>query len=241
MKMNKHTYSHFDTELEHLQTRVVLMGEKVCEQVTKAFDALAKNDPTLIEEVLVVEKAVNQEEVALDEICIQLIARHSPTAVDLRLLMTIMQMVTDLERVGDEAKKIAKAARPIIESEASFVPKVELRYVVGLAIGMLRSALDAFVRHDLAAAAAIVKQDKEVDAIFKGIMRQLATFMMEDPRLITRSLDVLFIAKSIERIGDHATNIAEYVVYLVKGRNVRHASIDAMEREAREEEDGGEA
>lgn len=231
--MNKHTYTHFDTELEQLQQRVLLMGDKVCQQIQKAFDGYTNADMTLIDEVIATEKSINREEVALDEICVQLIARHSPAAADLRMLMTILQMITDLERVGDEAKKIAKAARKIIESSPALVPDIEMRYVVNLAVTMLNDALDAYVRHDLTAAAAIVRQDKEVDAIYKGIMRQLVTFMMEDPRLISRALDIIFIAKSVERIGDHATNIAEYVVYMDKGRDIRHEGIEEMEREAR--------
>jgi phosphate transport system protein len=236
--MNKHTYTQFDTELEHLQQRVLLMGAQVCQQITKAFDGYSNGDMSLIEDVIATEKSVNRDEVELDEMCVQLIARHSPTAGDLRLLMTLMQMVTDLERVGDEAKKIAKAARKIIDSGAAFVPNVELRHVVNLAVTMLNGALDAYVRHDLTAAAAIVRQDKEVDAIYKGVMRQLVTYMMEDPRLISRALDIIFIAKSIERIGDHATNIAEYVVYMDKGRDVRHESVEEIEKEARNAADG---
>lgn len=238
MKMNKHTYTHFDTELEQLQQRVLLMGAQVCQQINKAFDGYTNADMALIEDVIATEKTINRDEVELDEMCVQLIARHSPTAGDLRLLMTMMQMVTDLERVGDEAKKIAKAARKIIESGPAFMPSVELRHVVNLAVAMLNGALDAYVRHDLTAAAAIVRQDKEVDAIYKGVMRQLVTFMMEDPRLISRALDIIFIAKSIERIGDHATNIAEYVVYMDKGRDIRHEGIEEMEREARNAADG---
>jgi len=234
MKMNKHTFAQFDVELDSLQKRVVMLGELVCQQVIKAMDGLATGDLDLIEDVIRTEKLINNEEVALDEICIQMIARHAPAANDLRLLMTVMQMVTDLERVGDEAKKIAKVSRQIIDSESQFVPKVELHHVADMAVGMLRKALDAFIRQDPTASADIMRQDKEVDAIFKGIVRQLATFMMEDPRLITRSLDVLFIAKSIERVGDHATNVAEQVVYLVKGRDVRHESIENVERQARE-------
>lgn len=233
--MPKHTYTHFDTELDELQKRVLLMAGHVRDQVINAFEGLSTNDMDLIEAVIDGDKAINQEEIELDEMCVQLIARHSPTAADLRLMMAIMQMITDLERVGDEAKKIAKAARPIIESEAAFVPKVELRHVASMAVGMLNNALDCFVRQDPSAVADILRQDKEVDAIFKGIIRQLATFMMEDPRLITRSLDVLFIAKSIERVGDHATNIAEHVVYMVKGRDVRHVGVDRVEKEARGE------
>ncbi len=235
MNMTKHTFAQFDTELDDLRRRVVMMGELVCRQVVRAVDGLTGNDMTLIDEVIDTEKVVNRKEIELDELCIQLIARHAPAASDLRLLMTIMQMITDLERVGDEAKKIAKAARPIIESEAAFVPKVELRHVSNMAVGMLNNALDCFVRQDPSAVADILRQDKEVDAIFKGIIRQLATFMMEDPRLITRSLDVLFIAKSIERVGDHATNIAEHVVYMVKGRDVRHVGVDKVEKETRGE------
>lgn len=235
MNMTKHTFAQFDTELDDLRRRVVMMGELVCRQVVRAVDGLTGNDMTLIDDVIDTEKVVNRKEIELDELCIQLIARHAPAASDLRLLMTIMQMITDLERVGDEAKKIAKAARPIIESEAAFVPKVELRHVANMAVGMLNNALDCFVRQDPSAVADILRQDKEVDAIFKGIIRQLATFMMEDPRLITRSLDVLFIAKSIERVGDHATNIAEQVVYMVKGRDVRHVGVDKVEEEARGE------
>ncbi|MGL1832547.1 phosphate signaling complex protein PhoU [Rhodocyclaceae bacterium SMB388] len=231
--MKKHTFEQFDVELESLQKRVLMLGEVVCQQVLRAMDGLANNDIDLIEDVIKTDKAINREEVALDEQCIEMIARHAPTANDLRLIMSVMQMGTDLERVGDEAKKIAKAARLIVESESAFVPKVELHYVSEMAVGMLRSALDAFVRRDPTASAQILRQDKEVDAIFKGIVRQLATFMMEDPRLITRSLDVLFIAKSIERVGDHATNVAELVVYMVKGRDVRHDSIEDVERQAR--------
>ena len=231
MRMTKHTLTQFDNELESLERRIVLLGETVCRQVVRAMDGLTTGNPDLIEEVIRTEKAINQEEVALDETCIEMIARFQPAANDLRLLMTVMEMVTDLERVGDEAKKIAKAARPIIESDARFVPTVELHHVSNMAVGMLRAALDAFVRRDPSATAGILRQDKEVDAIFKGIVRQLATFMMEDPRLISRSLDVLFIAKSIERIGDHATNVAEQVVYMVKGLDVRHKSIEGIEQQ----------
>ncbi len=229
MAMNKHTYSHFDTELETLEKRVLMLGEVVCEQVERAMYAMSNNDLDLVEDVLRTEKSVNREEVAIDEMSIHMIARHAPTAIDLRQLMSVRQLVSDLERVGDEAKKIVKAARPIIESDSRFVPKVELQYVSAIAVSMLRSALDAYVRRDVDATVEILRKDKEVDAIFKGIVRQLATFMMEDPRLITHALDVLFIAKSIERVGDHATNIAEQVVYLVKGRDVRHDTPEQVE------------
>jgi len=228
----KHTLTYFDTELETLQKRLLEMGGLVARQLTRAIDALGSGDLAAIEAVIEDDRRVNEEEVALDEACIQLVARHGPQACDLRLVMTMIQMITDLERVGDEAKKIAKAGRHIIDSDAVFVPKVELRHIASMAVDMLQRALDAFARMDPSSSGEIARKDKEVDAIFKGITRQLVTYMMEDPRLITRALDMLFIAKSIERVGDHAKNIAEYVVYMVNGRDVRHEGIEALEREA---------
>ena len=230
INMNKHIIARFDDELDEIQRRILLMAEYVRTQVADALRGLSENDMLLIEKVIQGDKHVNREEVELDELCIQIIARHAPHASDLRLVVTMMQMITDLERIGDEAKKIAKAARPIVEAESAFVPKVELGYVANLALGMLDNAMDAFARKDISTTADIARRDKEVDAIFKGILRQLATYMMEDPRLITRSLDVLFIAKSIERVGDHATNIAEYVVYMVKGKDVRHNTVEDLEQ-----------
>jgi phosphate transport system protein len=230
--MTKHTYAHFDTELESIQRRLLEMGGLVAQQLVRAIEGLGSGDLGTIESVIEDDRRVNEEEVALDEACIQLIARHAPTAGDLRMVMTVIQMITDLERVGDEAKKIAKAGRHIIEADTAFVPKVELRHVATMVVEMLHRALDAFARMDPSVSVEIARKDKDVDAIFKGIMRQLITYMMEDPRLITRSLDVLFIAKSIERIGDHAKNISEYVVYMVNGRDVRHEGIQALEQEA---------
>lgn len=230
--MTKHTYSQFDTELEAIRKRLLEMGGLVAQQLTRAIDGIGTNDMQLLEQVIADDRYVNDEEVALDDACIHVIARHAPTAGDLRMVMTMIQMITDLERIGDEAKKIAKAGRQIVDSESIFVPKVELRHVANMVVEMLHGALDAFARMDPSSSAEIVRKDKEVDAIFKGIMRQLITYMMEDPRLITRSLDVLFIAKSIERIGDHAKNVSEYVVYMVKGRDVRHEGVEALERAA---------
>lgn len=229
----KHTVRYFDTELETIQQRLLELGGLVARQVSRAIEALDNNDLAEIEAVIAGDRRVNEEEVALDEACIELIARQAPAARDLRLVMTMLQMITDLERVGDEAKKIAKAGRQIIDSDAMFVPKVELRHIASMALELLQRSLDAFARMDPTPSPDIARKDKEIDAIFKGITRQLITYMMEDPRVITRALDVLFIAKSIERVGDHAKNIAEYVVYMVKGRDVRHEGIEALEREAR--------
>ena len=229
--MNEHIVKQFDIDLENIRNRVLQMGGLVEQQIVKAMEGLADGDPLLIEQTIANDDLVNRHEVELDEACTHIIARRQPTAVDLRMVMMVVKTITDLERIGDEAKKIAKKARSIHSADTHFKPRVELRHVAGLAIDMLRKALDAFSRIDLIAAAQVVRQDQEVDSEFKSVMRQLITFMMEDPRTITRSLDLLFIAKSIERIGDHAKNISEYVVYMAKGRDVRHIGLEEIEKE----------
>ena len=229
--MNEHTSKQFDADLENIRTRVLQMGGMVELQIIKAVEGLVGGDLVLIDQVIDNDQRVNQIEVELDETCSQIIAKRQPAAVDLRMIMTVIKTITDLERVGDEAKKIAKMAKALHSAEMQFVPRVELRHAANLAVEMLRKSLDAFARLDLNAAAQVVRQDKEVDAEFKGIMRQLITFMMEDPRTISRGLEVLFIAKAIERIGDHAKNMSEYVVYMVKGRDVRHIGLEEIERE----------
>jgi len=229
--MNEHIAKQFDADLENIRSRVLQMGGLVEQQIVRAFDALENGDLVLADQVVTTDHDVNRQEVELDEACAHLIARRQPAASDLRMIMAVIKTITDLERVGDEAKKIAKRSRALHSGDTPFVPRVELRHVANVAVAMLRKALDAFARTDLTAAAQVVRQDKEVDAEFKSIMRQLITFMMEDPRLISSSLEVLFIAKAVERIGDHAKNISEYVVYMVKGRDVRHIGLEAIERE----------
>ncbi|MCX7177866.1 MAG: phosphate signaling complex protein PhoU [Proteobacteria bacterium] len=229
--MSDHIVKQFDTDLENIRNRVLQMGGMVEQQIVKAMEGLADGDMALIEQTIANDDKVNRHEVELDEACTNVIARRQPTAGDLRMVMMVVKTITDLERIGDEAKKIAKKARLIHNGDTHFVPRIELRHVAGLAVDMLRQALDAFARIDLQAAAQVVRQDREVDAEFKGITRQLITFMMEDPRTISRSLDLLFIAKSIERIGDHAKNISEYVVYMAKGRDVRHIGLAEIEKE----------
>jgi phosphate transport system protein len=229
--MNEHIAKQFDIDLESIRSRVLQMGGLVEQQIAKAMEGLATGDMPLIEQTVQNDDQVNRLEVELDEACTNIIARRQPTAVDLRMVMMVVKTITDLERIGDEAKKIAKKARSFHSADTHFVPRIELRHVAGMAIEMLRKALDAFARLDLSAAAQVVRQDQDVDAEFKGIMRQLITFMMEDPRTISRSLELLFMAKSIERIGDHAKNISEYVVYMVKGRDVRHIGLAEIEKE----------
>ena len=227
----EHIVKQFDADLEGLRTRVLAMGGLVEQQVIRAMEGLQTGDIALIAQVIATDRLVNRHEVELDEACNHVIAKRQPAAVDLRMIMTVVKTITDLERIGDEAKKIAKMARAIHGSDTRSVPRVDLRAPADIAVAMLRKALDAFARLDVNMSAEVVRQDREVDAGFKAAMRQLITFMMEDPRTISSSLDLLFIARSIERIGDHAKNISEYVVYLVKGRDVRHIGLEAMEKE----------
>jgi len=190
-------------------------------------------EEALARQVMEDDYRVNALEVAIDEECSTVIARRQPAAKDLRMVMTVVKTITDLERIGDEAAKIARMARAIYDSDRPTVPRVtEISHVADIALGMLRNALDAFARLDLAVAAKVVRQDEQVDQAFASILRQLITFMMEDPRTISHAIEILFIAKAIERIGDHSKNMSEYVVYLVKGKDVRHITVEAFEREA---------
>jgi phosphate transport system protein len=220
--MTEHISKQFDAELEAVRSRVLQMGGLVEEQIVKAVDGLASGDLQELDRVIENDHRVNAMEVGLDESCSQIIARRQPAASDLRLVMAIIKTITDLERIGDEAEKIARMAKLVHGAERAHMPRLELKYVASLALSMLRKALDAFARLDVNAALEVVKQDRGVDDEFRSILRQLITFMMEDPRTITRCLEILFVAKAIERIGDHAKNMAEYVVYMVEGRDVRH-------------------
>ena len=231
--MPDHTLKQFDTELEEIRSRVLQMGGLVEEQITRAIEALTTGNVALARQVMEDDYRVNALEVAIDEECSTVIARRQPAAKDLRMVMTVVKTITDLERIGDEAAKIARMARAIYDSDRPTVPRVtEISHLADIALGMLRNALDAFARLDLAVAAKVVRQDEQVDQAFASILRQLITFMMEDPRTISHAIEILFIAKAIERIGDHSKNMSEYVVYLVKGKDVRHITVEAFEREA---------
>jgi phosphate transport system protein len=231
--MPDHTLKQFDTELEEIRSQVLLMGGLVEQQIVRAIEALTNGNIGLAREVMDDDHRVNALEVAIDEECSTVIARRQPAAKDLRMIMTVVKTITDLERIGDEAAKIARMTLSLYSNDRPTVPRAaEIQHVADIALGMLRNALDAFARLDLAVAAKVVRQDEQVDSEFKSILRQLITYMMEDPRTISHALDILFIAKSIERIGDHSKNMSEYVVYLVKGKDVRHTSVEALEREA---------
>ncbi len=209
------------------------MGGLVEEQISNAIEALINADLKLAEQVINNDHQVNGLEVALDEDCTQFIARRQPTASDLRMVMTVVKTITDLERIGDEAAKIARMARRIHESDRITQPRFnEIKYMSSVVLEMLRRALDGFARLDVSSAADIVRQDMQVDEEFRLVLRHLITFMMEDPRTISVFIDIMFVAKAIERMGDHAKNMSEYVVYMVKGKDVRHTTVEEIERVA---------
>ncbi len=229
---SEHTFKQYDAELEALRGKVLEMGGLVEQQIVQALEALVKLDSNLAKEVMVSDQLVNALEVQIDEGCSQIIARRQPAAGDLRMVMMMVKTITDLERIGDEATKIARTAQKIFDEDRMYKPRFnEIKSMVALVREMLRTALDGFARLDVSKTVEVARQDELVDEHFRSAMRQLITFMLEDPRTISMSLEVLFVAKAIERIGDHAKNIAEYVVYMVKGKDVRHISVQEMERE----------
>jgi phosphate transport system protein len=226
----KHLSTQFDSELNTVSSRVMEMGGLVESQIQQAIQALAQFNSEAANMVLESEKRVNAMEVEIDQALSSIIARRQPTARDLRLLIAISKTTANLERVGDEAEKIARMVLSIIRSGTPrALPASELRVASDLAAGQMRKALDAFARLDTAAAVSILKEDDLIDKEFDSFVRVLITYMMEDPRMISPSLDLLFIAKAIERVGDHAKNIAELIIYIVKGADVRHSSIEAIE------------
>jgi phosphate transport system protein len=206
------------------------LGGLVESQIHNAIYALSQFSVDIANQVSAEEIRVNAMEVDIDRDISSIIARRQPTARDLRLLMAMSKTTANLERVGDEAEKIARMVRSIINSGSPrSLPAMELRVACDLASGLLRKALDAFARLDTVAALSILKEDDLIDQEFDGFVRKLITYMMEDPRMISPSLDLLFLAKAIERIGDHAKNIAEFIIYVVKGADVRHTSMDQIE------------
>ncbi|MEY2861614.1 MAG: phosphate signaling complex protein PhoU [Pseudomonadota bacterium] len=227
---NKHLSTQFDTELTSVSSRVMEMGGLVESQIRRAIYALSQFSVEASNEVSANEAQVNAMEIEIDQLLSSIIARRQPTARDLRLLIAISKTTANLERVGDEAEKIARMVRSIIHSGSPrALPSLELRVASDLASGLLNKALDAFARLDVNAAVAILKEDDLIDAEFDGFVRKLITYMMEDPRMISPSLDLLFLAKAIERIGDHSKNIAEFIIYVVKGEDVRHTSMEKIE------------
>ena len=226
----KHLSTQFDSELTSVSSQVMEMGGLVESQIRQAIYSLSHFSMEASEQVSASESRVNAMEVEIDHALSSIIARRQPTARDLRLLIAISKTTANLERVGDEAEKIARMVRSIIQSGAPrSLPSLELRVAADLASGLLNKALDAFARLDVAAAVRILKEDDLIDQEFDGFVRKLVTYMMEDPRMISPSLDLLFLAKAIERIGDHSKNIAEFIIYVVKGEDIRHSSMEKIE------------
>jgi len=228
----EHTSKQYDVELESVRAKVLEMGGLVEQQIVNALEALTSADVKLAKDVMERDTRVNALEVQVDEDCSHIIARRQPAARDLRMIMMMVKTITDLERIGDEATKIARTAQRIYEQDRMYKPRFnEIKTMVGIVREMLRTSLDSFARLDVSQTVEVAKQDEQVDEQFRAAMRQLITFMLEDPRTISMSLEVLFVAKAIERIGDHAKNISEYVVYMVKGKDVRHTSLEDIQRE----------
>ena len=231
----KHLSSQFDAELNRVSARVMELGGLVEAQLRTAVQALTSFSTEAVNQVVATEKRVNALEVEIDYDLSTIIARRQPTARDLRLLIAFSKATANLERMGDEAHKMARMVQSIIDSGTALraLPSGDLRVAAEMASELLRKTLDAFARLDTGAALSILKEDDRIDTEFDSFVRTLITYMMEDPRKISASLDLLFLAKAIERIGDHAKNIAEFIIYIVKGADVRHGTMEALESVAR--------
>lgn len=233
---DKHLSTQFDAELSGISNRVLEMGGLVESQVAQALYALTQFSGETASQVLQQEERVNQMEIEIDRDLSAIIARRQPTARDLRLLIAVSKTIANLERVGDEAARIARTVQRLINTGVSSrlrLPVADLSFEADLAIAQLRKALDAFARLDTGKALEVLKQDDQIDQEFDGLLRKLITYMMEDPRTISSSIDLVFVAKAIERVGDHAKNLAEAIIYVVKGTDVRHTSVEAVENVVR--------
>lgn len=229
--IHTHISRQYNAELEDIRTRVLQMGGLVEQQIHQAINALVSADTALAEAVATGDYKVNQLEVMLDEECSHIIARRQPAASDLRLVVAVIKTITDLERIGDEAEKIARMAVRLAGEERPKNNYMEIQALGNHVRQMVHDTLDAFARLDIEAAIRVAREDERVDSEYEGIMRQMITYMMEDPRAISRTLNVIWAARALERIGDHACNICEYLIYLVKGKDVRHISLEQIEKE----------
>lgn len=234
LKLDQHISQRFNEELEEIRNHVMTMGGMVEQQIASAIEALVEGDSELGQRVVRDDHKVNNLEVRIDEECNRILARRQPAASDLRLIVAIMKTITDLERIGDEAEKIGFLATRLAEAERPGNAYSELEHLGNHVRNMLRTSLDAFARMNPDAAVEVAREDSKVDREYEAIIRQCITFMMEDPRTIRRVLDMIWCARALERIGDHAKNICEYVIYLVHGKDVRHIDIEDVEREIRD-------
>jgi len=232
----EHISKQFEADLDTTRTRVLQMGGLVEAQILAAIQAFSSGDTALMAQVEENDARVNGYEVAIDGAINHIVVKRQPAASDLRLIMAISKIVTDLERCGDEAEKIARMAKRIHEHGGQHAQRFPaVRHAAQIAVKMLRQALDAFARLDVTSAAEVLKEDTAIDDEFRSVLRQLITYMMEDPRTISASLETVWVAKAIERIGDHAKNIAEQVIYIVRGTDVRHTSFEDVERQLSKE------
>lgn len=229
--LGKHISQQFNTELEDVRNRVLTMGGLVEQQLTDAIKAVIERDKELSEAVIHNDYLVNEMEVSIDEECTQIIARRQPTASDLRLVMAVIKTITDLERIGDEAERFARMTMQHSHEQAASRHFGSIEAMGERVRQMLNGALDAFARMDVDAASKTWLEDQKIDSLYESITRELITYMMEDPRSIPWALDVLWAARALERIGDRSSNICEYVIYLVKGKDVRHTTSEQMQRE----------
>ena len=228
----EHIYTQYDTDLEAIRAKVLEMGGIVEEQLTDSVSSLINADAKLADSVIKKDERVNDLESEIDEACSEIIAKRSPIASDLRNVLMMLRIITDLERIGDEASKIAKATQRIYEKDRMSKPQTkEIQSIYEKLQYMLRTALNSFARLDITETVAVLESDKEVDGEYRAYMRQLLTYMLEDPRTISLSLELMFVAKSLERIGDHSKNVSQNVIYTVKGKDVRHSSINEIKAE----------
>jgi phosphate transport system protein len=229
--LSHHISSRYNSDLERLRSSVLEMGGVVERQLSSAIGGITEPDARVMVRVAQEELRVNQLERSIDEDCSRILATRAPTASDLRLIITILKTITDLERIGDEGEKVAAIAARLAMRERPNNRYRELRNLGELVTGMVHDTLDAFARFDTKLALEVLRRDRTVDEEYEAIHRQNITFMMEDPRSIRRALDVMWVVRSLERIGDHAKNICEYLIYLVLGKDVRHTKIEEIEKE----------
>ena len=230
-KTNQHISQQFDEEMETLRNQVLKMGGLVEQQIKGAIEALQDTNAQGAEKIILRDHKVNALEVAIDEACTQILARRKPAASDLRMVIAVIKTITDLERIGDEAERIAIMALNLAEDDAGFHSRYAgIRHLGDQVKSMVHDVLDAYARLDVDAAIQVVRDDENADKEYQDLIRMLITYMMEDPRTISEVLDVIWAARALERIGDHAKNIGEYVIYLVKGKDIRHLDLDEVEK-----------
>jgi phosphate transport system protein len=234
-ELSHHTSTRFNAELERVRSKVLAMGGFVEEQLRRSLTALAEGDSELAQTVAQDDSKVNGMELSIDEECSRILATRAPAAGDLRMVVATIKTITDLERIGDECEKIGQIATRLATVERPVDRYREVRHLGRIVQEMVRHTLDAFARLDAEAALRICRQDRIVDEEYEAIQRQCITFMMEDPHSIRRALEVMWVVRSLERIGDHAKNICEYIIYMAHGKDVRHTSFDRIERELAEQ------